>query len=50
MKKLYVISRGDLPLAYQAVQAGHAVAQWMLDSGGANEWNNQTLVYLHVPT
>ena len=36
-----------MPLAYQGVQAGHAVAQWMLDNPG-HHWNNSTLVYLNV--
>lgn len=46
MKKLYVLIRKDLPIAYQAVQAGHAVAEWMIK--GTGEWKNHTLVYLHV--
>jgi hypothetical protein len=48
MEKLFILIRKDLPLAYQAVQAGHAVAQWMLDNP-AHRWGNQTLVYLSVP-
>lgn len=31
--KLYVIVRTDMPPAYQAVQAGHAVAEWLLQPG-----------------
>jgi len=31
MKKLYVLIRSDLPSkSYQAVQGGHALAEWML--------------------
>lgn len=30
-KKMYVLIRKDLDPAYQAVQAGHALAQYMLD-------------------
>lgn len=44
--RLYVLVRADLAPAYQAVQAGHAVAQFMLDHPGV--WNNATLVYLSV--
>ena len=47
MKKLYVITRRDLGLAYSGVQAGHAVAQWMIEHP-KQEWNNHTLVYLSV--
>ena len=47
MGKLFVIIRKDLPLPHQAVQAGHAVAKWMLENNG-HEWNNSTLVYVTV--
>ena len=46
MSKLYVLLRSDIPKNYQAVQAGHAVAQYMLDY--PDTWKNQTLVYLRV--
>lgn len=35
-----------MPKNYQAVQAGHAVAQYMLDY--PDTWRNQTLIYLRV--
>lgn len=44
MAKLYVLIRNDLPKNYQAVQAGHAVAQFCIDNPG--KWQNETLVYL----
>lgn len=44
-KKLYVLVNSKLDLAYQGVQAGHAVAQWLLDHP-QQTWNNHTLVYL----
>lgn len=47
--KLYVIVRSDLPWVHQAVQAGHTVAQYLLDYPECG-WNNGTLVYLRVPT
>lgn len=46
MQKLYVLVRNDLPKNYQAVQAGHAVAEYMLEC--PNSWQNGTLIYLRV--
>lgn len=46
MQKLYVLVRSDLAKNYQAVQAGHAVAEFMLECPGV--WKNETLVYLKV--
>lgn len=52
MKKLYVVTRSDLPLADQAVQCGHAVAKYMLTFMPKKQlepfWENETLVYLVV--
>ena len=48
-KRLYVLIRQDLESSYQAVQAGHAVAEWMLHCPTqAKEWNNGTLIYVRV--
>jgi len=44
-QRLYVLVRKDLPKSYQAVQAGHAVAEWLLYD---QSWQNETLVYLGV--
>lgn len=48
MKKLYVLIRKDLSPSYQAVQAGHAVAEWLLQHGQVTEWQNGTLIYLGI--
>lgn len=49
MKKLYVLIRKDLSFSYRSVQAGHAVAEWLLQHGQINkEWENGTLIYLDV--
>ena len=43
---LFVLVRKDLSKSSQSVQAGHAVAKFILDHDG--EWQNGTLVYLSV--
>lgn len=49
MHKMYCIIRKDRDMkhpSYQACQGGHAVAQYFLDHGRHDEWNNGTMVYL----
>lgn len=48
MKTLFVLIRNDMALAYQGVQGGHAVAQFLIDHP-AHPWKNETLVYVNVP-
>lgn len=45
--KMYVLIRSDLDRPYQAVQAGHAVAEYLIRNPSC-KWKNGTLVYLHV--
>jgi len=42
---LYVVVRKDITPSQRAVQAGHALAEYMLNS---SRWKNKTLVYLGV--
>lgn len=50
--RLYVIVRKDLTIKLSntipAVQAGHAVAEFCLNSPFAWKWLNKTLIYLQV--
>jgi hypothetical protein len=43
--KLFVVVRLDLSHSQRAVQAGHALAEYMLNSP---RWQNSTLIYLGV--
>lgn len=45
--KMFVIVRKDLSTSQQAVQAGHALAEYLLH-GPFSRWQNGTLVYLGV--
>ena len=43
--KLYILIDKDLDPIYGAVQAGHAVAEWLIEHGQV-KWNNEYLIYL----
>jgi len=47
MERLYVLVNNEYSLAYQGVQAGHALAQWLLEHPNQT-WNNDFLIYLGV--
>ena len=44
--KLYVLVRKDMTPSQQAVQGGHAVAEFLLRC--SQSWSNETLIYLGV--
>lgn len=46
MNRLYVLSRKDIGVSQQAVQSGHAVAQFMLEH--PDQWKNSYLILLEV--
>ena len=49
INKLIVVTRKDLNPGYQIAQAGHALAQFMLEHPEqANQWNNNYLICLSV--
>lgn len=48
MNRLYVLVRKDLNYSSPAVQAGHVVAKFCLNSYEGEKWNNHTLIYLGV--
>jgi len=50
--RLYILIREELSNAQRAVQAGHALAQWLIEHGIEHrhrDWCNQTLIYLIIP-
>lgn len=48
MRRLYVLVSNELSPVYGCVQAGHAVAQWLLEHRNSNAWNNDYLIYLYA--
>lgn len=47
MHRLYVLTRQDIGPVYAGVQAGHAVAEYLIQHP-QTPWRNSTLIYLVV--
>lgn len=45
---MYCLIRKDLASNHQAVQGGHAIAQYFLDHGKPSNWDNGTMIFLGV--
>lgn len=48
MKRMYAVVRDDLVRPQKAVQAGHAISEFLLKNSD-HGWKNGTLIYLAVP-
>lgn len=44
--KMFVVIRKDIPKIHQAVQGGHALAEYLLHE--QTSWTNGTLIYLGI--
>jgi len=44
--KMYCIVRTDMDAGYTACQCGHAIAQYFIDHGMHEKWDNGTMIYL----
>ena len=46
--KFYCLVRKDLNKEQQAVQGGHAIAQYFIDHGNPDNWDNGTMIFLGI--
>ena len=46
MYKMYCIIRKDMKPSYQACQGGHAIAEYFIEHGKHETWDNGTMIYL----
>lgn len=50
-KKLTVVTRRDLPIGYQSVQSGHAVADWVIKNPQqAQDWHTTSNYLIFLTT
>lgn len=48
MLKMYCLIRKDLKPSYAACQAGHAIAEYFINHGKHEIWDNGTMIYLKI--
>jgi hypothetical protein len=46
MKKLYILISKQYNESYRAVQAGHALAEYLIKNQEEDSWQNETLIYI----
>jgi len=46
--KMYCLIRKDMKPSHQACQGGHAIAEYFINHGKHETWDNGTMIYLKI--